>query len=236
MADLSFIGEPERIGLQVIGEFMSALGKTYTYDRVFRGHANSSWKPIPAAFREGANGIDTQGLFEMWKRRTRRFLPSPSGDLEFLVLAQHYGIPTALLDWTANPLIALYFACSNFDDADSEKKEQAEGLVIQLDTFTLPTIKKNDTVSLFKSDRQGPILLDTAVMNARTMAQDSLMTLHTRGGSELGVTPVFCVSHTNKMNVKRALNLFGITEERVFPDLTVAATSFRELLIELDDL
>ena len=26
--------------------------------------------------------------------------------------AQHFGVPPRLMDWIANPLIALYFACS----------------------------------------------------------------------------------------------------------------------------
>jgi len=67
-------------------------------------------------------------LIRRYKRYTAHLIESDGefagrtlNNLEILCLAQHYGLPTLLMDWSLNPLVALYFAIARDDTGDLVK-------------------------------------------------------------------------------------------------------------------
>lgn len=77
----------------------------------FRGHARNTYSLTPSAFRPPGYGQHEGAMLKRFMQDAQSFLlEGPAHEWEWLFLAQHHGVPTRLLDWSENALIALYFA------------------------------------------------------------------------------------------------------------------------------
>ncbi len=83
----------------------------------FRGQEDFSFDLTPSLFRQGVK-YKIKTLYE--KAMFRDFLllkhvqdRKSLSTFEFLTIMQHYRMPTRLLDWTSNLLVALFFAVQN---------------------------------------------------------------------------------------------------------------------------
>ena len=84
----------------------------------YRGQADSNWHL-------------TEGIFRTHKKESIKNIYSDIKDdiylgdenkIDFLCKLQHYGAPTRLLDWTLNPLVAIFFACHDIKNRDKDGK------------------------------------------------------------------------------------------------------------------
>jgi hypothetical protein len=81
----------------------------------FRGHINADWKLTPKLYRTPFIGADENEIRHEFQSRALQLIQTrlPANRWEWYFLMQHYGVPTRLLDWTENALIAIYFAVEN---------------------------------------------------------------------------------------------------------------------------
>jgi hypothetical protein len=97
----------------------------------YRGQSNASWHLVPSLYRAligavpGIRHSDTlwianceRDLYREFEQKGRALF-NFRDKWEIFFLAQHYGVPTRLLDWTKNVAVALFFAVSTSDTSDA---------------------------------------------------------------------------------------------------------------------
>jgi hypothetical protein len=164
-------------------------------------------------------------------------------DWDVLMLGQHYRLPSRLLDWTASPFIAMYFACEECPDDDGEiwcvdRLKTIELLPKRFKDmlgeqggfcFSIETLKGH-----FKSlpdfdcvDSDCLLFIEPPSVDTRIINQFSVFSVMTnpesRTDSFLAEHPgVYCkiiIPHSLKKEILERLFIMNISARTVYPDL-----------------
>lgn len=133
----------------------------------FRGHGSAAFRLTPSVLRDttpltdamgnplkgdeylrsdgnSVTGLNSERMLDEFKRRAVPFLQfQPRNDFEWLFLMQHHGVPTRLIDWTTNALVALYFAVEFVTQGKQTSAKNAASEFINGDDY------RNDGVAIF---------------------------------------------------------------------------------------
>jgi hypothetical protein len=175
----------------------------------------------------------------------------PENDWEHLVSAQHHGAPTRLLDWTYSPLVAAFFATRAGPPRDRVIWRLDWQRVHE--KFDLPplSIMPSDLGELFEKgadftpwdlfDRKDrhtfAALIEPPSVDTRLVTQAAVFTLCSdksmpfdhfleKHGLEKTLTR-FLIKADDVERFRDQLDLVGMDERRIFPDLDGVAASLR---------
>ena len=202
----------------------------------FRGVSRKYFELIPSIGRDFKKNVDLTGIekiyLEKFKEETISFNDfSLKNNWDYLIIAQHYGLQTRLLDWTANPLVALYFA--------SEKDYDHDGAVYRLGNLErLIPAESHDPFNLLKN-----YVIKAPHLSPRVAAQSACFTISKNPQMSFELSDEYqgtsshfhkiIIPHNKKIGILRELNKYGIHAATLFPGLDGVG---KKLNFELSDI
>jgi hypothetical protein len=250
-------------GLAALERGVAEIASLFSRDTItiWRGQSNILWPLRAEVFRPLPDGrrFDERELahgFVAHARSRHAACPAPEDEAGWLMLARRSGLPTRLLDWTGNPLVALYFAAQPDPSAPD-----ADGCLWAVDAgvLNLPFTGRRALVNAsdrsvrhlfsaaFPDDGPEPEADSVAAVLANefdphVLAQVGCYTVHQDGkditeldnryvNDPVQPNPVwrraFVVPRAHKRHLLDLLASLGIRGSTLFPDLATLASDLR---------
>lgn len=215
---------------------------------LFRGISNKNHNLVPSIGRgaeENTGGdIETveSDLISEFKRLSVPILradETPKSEFEWLFLAQHYGLPTRLLDWSSNPLVALYFATEKDDDIDGGVYVIKQVVTDQYEIFDYKTADytashKKQPSSLFAiQPNQGKfIFVRPKYSDQRYLNQRSVFSCPSNPFNSINPKDLELLTFKAswKPEIRRRLKIMGISTSFIYPGLAGIASEVKSFV------
>ncbi|WP_395719606.1 FRG domain-containing protein [Prosthecobacter sp.] len=200
---------------------------------LMRGHGATIDKMKPAIGRtyqgEWSKVLEKERrALEHFRKRSIPYITSkPKKSLDWLCLMQHYGCPTRLLDFTSNPLVALFFA------SDPGQEEDGEIIIVDATSKVFKSPGKSDIFTV-----KDPFVYHPPHYCGRITGQSGCFIVCPEPNEGLKIDPVKKVAVPKKLkeSIRRELATMGVTHSHLFPGLTGICEDLKDTLIHgLDD-
>lgn len=227
--DNSLFKIEEGITFNNFEEFISKVSQGCSH-HVFRGQSDYNYKLTSSISRKIEKPLTVydkeefllkeKSVLTFFKARAKSTINSNIyNDWEWLALAQHYGISTRIIDWTENPLIALYFASINNPNKD--------GAIFLHHTTELIDIDQNKP---FGSNLNGFIV--APYVTNRLASQSAIFSISSSPWNEFVSKQdniIKCkLTKEFKAEMRNLLPILGINRRTVFIDLDSVAKDIDE--------
>ena len=213
---------------QLYNNLNSIIYSSNNTNGLFRGQSDT-WALVPTAYRNvkamsekpsessliystlSQNG-DLSKFCELAGSQNRDF---PRNELEQMIIAQHFGISTPLLDWTKNIFVAIYFAMDLCDETWDREKNTPVIYHIRDERLVGG---EEDNVSLAKEKRS--FYAKAFPIDRRVERQAGCFTFHPHPGHRPGKIPVdeYLLSDSLLGTMMKLIKAIGFTSSYLFPD------------------